>query len=85
MEQIQFQQSTADPCIYVKKTDNAIAILAVYVDDLIVMTSTSEEMKRIKETLKSRFQMKDLGKLHYCLGISIEQDEEKRCLWLHQK
>ena len=29
--------------------------------------------------------MKDLGKLHYCLGISIEQDEERKCLWLHQK
>jgi len=35
------------------------------VDDLIVIASTSEEMKQIKETLKSRFQMKDLGKLHY--------------------
>ena len=45
MEQIQFQQSTADPCIYVKKTDNEISILAIYVDDLIVMASTSEEMK----------------------------------------
>ena len=74
MEQIQLQQSTADPCIYVKKTDNAIAILAVYVDDLIVMASMSEEMKQIIETLKSHFQMKDLGNLHYCLGISIEQD-----------
>ena len=84
MEVIQFKQSTADPCIYVKMTD-AIAILAVYVDDLIVMASTLEEMQQIRETLKSRFQMKDLGKLHYCLGISIEQDEERKCLWLHQK
>ena len=84
MEVIQFKQSTADPCIYVKMTD-AIAILAVYVDDLIVMASTLEEMQQIKETLKSRFQMKDLGKLHYCLGISIEQDEERKCLWIHQK
>ena len=33
MKQIQFQQSTADPCSLVKKTDNAIAILAVYVDN----------------------------------------------------
>ena len=84
MEVIQFKQSTVDPCIYVKMTD-AIAILAVYVDDLIVMASTLEEMQQIKETLKSRFQMKDLGKLHYCLGISIEQDEERKCLWIHQK
>ena len=29
--------------------------------------------------------MKDLGKLHYCLGVCIEQDEDRKCLWLHQK
>ena len=29
--------------------------------------------------------MKDLGKLHHCLGITVEYDESRRCLWLHQK
>ena len=29
--------------------------------------------------------MKDLGKLHYCLGITVEYDKEKKCLWMHQR
>ena len=29
--------------------------------------------------------MKDMGKLHYCLGINIEQDEKQKCLWMHQQ
>ena len=29
--------------------------------------------------------MKDMGKLHYCLGIHVEQDEQQQCLWIHQK
>ena len=29
--------------------------------------------------------MKDLGKLHYCLGITVGYDEGKRCLWMHQR
>ena len=29
--------------------------------------------------------MKDLGKLHYCLGITIEYDKKKKCLWMHQR
>ena len=29
--------------------------------------------------------MKDLGKLHYCLGISIEYDKDKGHLWMHQR
>ena len=26
-----------------------------------------------------------MGNLHYCLGITIERDEDKQCLWLHQR
>lgn len=29
--------------------------------------------------------MTGIGKLHYCLGISIEQDEDQKCLWIHRK
>ena len=32
-----------------------------------------------------RFKMTDMGKLHYCLGITIEQGEKQQCLWIHQK
>ena len=81
---LQFKQSTADPCIYVKTTDTII-IVAVYVDDLIVMTKTAEEMQQIKASLALHFEMKDLGNFHYCLGISIERDEQHKCLWMHQK
>lgn len=84
MELIHFSQSTADPCIYIKAADT-LAIVAVYVDDLILMTSTADEMQQIKNSLASQFQMKDMGMLHYCLGINIEQDEANQCLWIHQK
>ena len=29
--------------------------------------------------------MKDMGSLHYCLGITVEQSDSQQCLWLHQK
>ena len=29
--------------------------------------------------------MKDLGELHYCLGISIQHDEERGSLWMDQR
>ena len=62
-----------------------MAIIAVYVDDLIVIIKTGEEMKQIKKSLASHLQMNDMGKLHYCLGIHVEQDEQQQCLWIHQK
>ena len=44
MEQIHFKQSTTDLCIYVRTAD-VMTIIAVYVDDLIVITKTGEEMQ----------------------------------------
>ena len=78
MESVKFKQSTADPCVYVRIT-GTITIVAVYVDDLIVITETAEEMQKVKKSLTTRFKMKDMEKLHYCLEISIEQDEEQKC------
>ena len=71
MESINFKQCTADPCIFVTGEGADLTIVAVYVDDLIVIAKAPGTMKKIKESLAACFKMKDLGKLHYCLGISI--------------
>ena len=52
---------------------------------MIIITKTPGKMEEVKASLAARFKMKDLGKLHYCLGITIEQDDERKCLWLHQR
>ena len=85
MEEAGFIQSSADPCVFVQAEEKDLTIIAVYVDDLIIVTTSSEKMSAVKKGLETRFKMKDLGKLHYCLGISIDYDEEKGQMWLHQK
>ena len=85
MELIQFKQSAADPCVFVRVDGTDVIVVAVYVDDLIVLAKVQETMGRVKKSLTAQFKMKDLGKLHYCLGISIEQDEDQKCIRMHQK
>ena len=85
MKSINFIQSTADPCIFISGKEADLTIIAVYVDDLIIITKTPEAMKKLKESLAARFKMKDLGKLHCCLGISIQHDEERGHLWMNQR
>ena len=41
-------------------------------------------MQQLKEDLSHRFKMKDLGKLHYCLGISVTLDESSQTIRLNQ-
>ena len=65
-----FHQSTADPCVFVKLLE-PLAVFAVYVDDLILLTQTDDDTRYIKRLLETQFRMKDMGDLHYCLGFGV--------------
>ena len=80
-----FSANSADPCVFTKADCGCVSVVAVYVDDLIIITKTSKEMQEIKDTLAKQFKMKDLGKLHFCLGISVHHDQETNRLWIHQQ
>ena len=85
LKAIEFEQSGADPCVYIRKNTDGITIIAVYVDDLIVIASTAGDIAHVKEILAAKFKMKDMGILHYCLGITNDHNDSQQCLWLHQK
>ena len=68
-----FLQSASDPCIYVA-TEGKMFIVGVYVDDIIIESKNEEHLKRFKQALGEEFDVKDLGRLHYFLGIKIIQD-----------
>ena len=80
MESLNFQQSHADPCIFIKRSEpsdaDKLTVIAICVDDLIIIATTEGEMNQIKSNLSKHFKMKDLGSLHFCLGVNIEQTEE---------
>ena len=66
-----FVQSDADPCVFIRVLNDKLAIVTVHVDDLILLTETEEEMIDLKTNLANHFKMKDMGILHYCLGVSV--------------
>ena len=56
------------PCVFIKKTEVSLTIIAVYVDDLNLI-GTPEGLLEAANYLKKEFDMKDLGKTIYCLGL----------------
>ena len=56
---------------FIKKLESGFAIITVYVDDLNLVR-TPEELTKIANCLKNEFEMKDLGKTKFCLGLQIE-------------
>ena len=83
LKKMGFTQSKSDPCIYTSGGGDTFYI-GVYVDDLIVAGKDKEQMKRVKEELSSKFDIKDLGKLSYFLGMSIVRNQEKKMTWMGQ-
>jgi hypothetical protein len=78
-----FQTSNANISLYVKKTDHGIVVIVIYVDDLIIIGDSDVDIFDLKKLLKQKFEMKDLGELHYFLGIEVIQSPKR--IWLLQR
>ncbi len=64
-------QSTSDPCIYVCGCE---LMVGVYMDDIVIGGNGEKNVKDFKLALGEKFDVKDLGWLHYFLGIKIAED-----------
>ena len=66
----------ADSSLFVKANGGKLAIVLVYVDDLIITGDDVEEIFRTKENLSVRFEMKELGQLKHFLGLEVDRTHE---------
>jgi Reverse transcriptase (RNA-dependent DNA polymerase) len=66
-----FKTSWADTSFFTKYNENGITVVLVYVDDIIITGDSQSEIDSIKNHLKQKFDIKDLEKLKYFLGIEI--------------
>ena len=65
-----FQNDQALPCIFTLREKDGFVIIAIYVDDLNLV-GTKDTTSRAIALLISKFEMKDLGKTSFCLGLQI--------------
>jgi transposase InsO family protein len=72
-----FTQSQADHTLFFKHShEGKIAILIVYVDDIIMTGDDVNEISDLKRRLEAEFDIKDLGKLKYFLGMEFARSKE---------
>ncbi|XP_037497741.1 uncharacterized mitochondrial protein AtMg00810-like [Jatropha curcas] len=70
---IDFIHSQMDNSLFIYNSGSDTAYLLLYVDDIILITSSDDLRKNIIARLNSEFAMKDLGPLHYFLGIVVHR------------
>jgi hypothetical protein len=67
-----FNKSVVDPSLYYKTVNGESLILVLYVDDLF-LTDTESLIVECKYAFASKFEMKDLGMMHYFSRLEVWQ------------
>ena len=83
MKKFGYEQSHSDHILFLKKGDDQITCLIIYVDDMVITENNKREIKELKRKLFMEFEMKNLKNLKYFLGI--EDFRSKKEIFINQK
>jgi hypothetical protein len=70
---IGFVEAKSDTSLFIYRRGDDTVYLLLYVDDIVLTTSTVDLLKRTIVVVQREFAMKDLGSLHHFLGITAER------------
>ena len=72
-----YKQSQGDHTLFIKHSPSGgVTALLVYVDDIIVTGDDVKEKQALRQYLAKEFEIKELGRLKYFLGIEVAHSRE---------
>ena len=85
LSELGYTRTEADHAVFVRPSDGIPDIITLYVDDMGLISESLERILQDKEALSRFYQMTDLGKMGWILGIRITWNREKGTLALSQE
>jgi hypothetical protein len=80
-----FRRCPSEQCIYLKSSGKDFnTIVGVHVDDLIIAAPCTEDIQKTKSIIKSFVNIKELGELHFLLGVKITRSRVNQSLKIDQ-
>ena len=79
-----FKKCEADHTVFYIHAGKDILILAIHVDDCTMTGSSDDLIQSYKLKIKLKYDLTDLGPIHWLLGIKITRDCENRTIPLSQ-
>jgi len=77
LKSVEFMKSETNPSVNVTQVGDVKFFIVVYVDDLIFVCNDQNKILHIKEELNQKFEMKNLGELHFFLGMEVERNRDQ--------
>ena len=71
-----FAPSKSDSSLFIRRSQTGPISILLYVDDLVIAGTDLREICRVKFQLAASLDMKELGHLHYFLGIKVIRTPE---------
>ena len=71
-----FVKCSKVPSLYLKRSEESLLMVKVYVDDLLITGSKTTMINEFKKNMSTIFEMSDLGFLTYYVGIEVRQSKE---------
>ncbi|XP_050890990.1 uncharacterized mitochondrial protein AtMg00810-like [Lathyrus oleraceus] len=65
------KSSSSEQTLFVKRKEGKFLIVCIYVDDLLFISDDKDLFNEFKCSMKNEFDMTDLGKMRYFLGIEV--------------
>jgi len=69
-----FTLNAYDFTLFVCKTNKGHKVLLLYINDMIIINDNVHVITQLKKFLNQHFEMKDLDKLNYFLGLKVSSD-----------
>src|SRR5262245_7803220 len=66
-----YRRLLSDPCVYVRRNDQEVGIITVWVDDLLLFATSPSAMQHMKNSLTAEWEVTDLGQPSKIVGIEI--------------
>jgi hypothetical protein len=80
LQYLGFHPSHMDISLFHYHKGSVVIFLLVYVDNIIVASSSHATVTTLLQDLHGDFALKDLGPLHYFLGVEVKHTTEGLCL-----
>ena len=76
MQALGFVPSKSDTSLFIYNKSSISIFVLIYVDDIIVTSSSDEAITALLKDLSAEFALNDLGDLRYFLGIDVKQHKD---------
>lgn len=77
-----FKQCQADSCVFISRNNGSLTVMAIHVDDGLVVGETLSEVKSVTKYLNDHFEVKEMN-VGCFLGLEVVQNSDKS-IFVHQ-